>query len=293
MTNKWDEHIELRSDEVNEIIGKTPGWLVRWGTFSFAMVLLILLLGSFWFKYPDRIISQITLSSVQPPIELVARTDGKIDHWLANDKQFVEAGQILAVIESAADYRAVMKLREQLDEVHTWIGNRDSSLIRSFVENDYQGIGSLKNNMASLLTHLSAYLDHLEFKKYQVRIQAINNEIFDANLHYQRLFNQKSIKQDELDLAEKSFGRQSKLYESGSISAVQYEAEKQKLTAARYEFGETRTALSAQQAQITKLKNQLKNEEVLEMEEFGKLVAAVDEQLTILHGAIREWSLAY
>jgi len=47
--------IELRSEEVQEVMGQIPAWIVRWGITLLFLVVVALLVGSCFFKYPDVI----------------------------------------------------------------------------------------------------------------------------------------------------------------------------------------------------------------------------------------------
>ena len=49
------KEIELRSEEVQEVMGQIPAWIVRWGITILFIVVLALLVGSYFFRYPDDI----------------------------------------------------------------------------------------------------------------------------------------------------------------------------------------------------------------------------------------------
>lgn len=46
--------LEIRSEEVQEIIGRPPHWLVRWGIASFFIVLALIFLSASTIQYPER-----------------------------------------------------------------------------------------------------------------------------------------------------------------------------------------------------------------------------------------------
>ena len=50
---KNNKDIELRSEEVQEVMGQVPAWIVRWGITLLFLVVVALLVGSCFFKYPD------------------------------------------------------------------------------------------------------------------------------------------------------------------------------------------------------------------------------------------------
>lgn len=53
--------IELRSEEFQEIVSQSPRWLIRSGIFLVFGLLVLLLAGSYFYKYPDVIESKIVV----------------------------------------------------------------------------------------------------------------------------------------------------------------------------------------------------------------------------------------
>ena len=97
-----DTNIELRSDEVKEILQRMPNWIIRSGTTLFFVVIFALLIGSWFFRYPDIIHSKLVLTTLNPPAELVARSSGQIQNLYVSDNQEVKKGELLAIIENPA-----------------------------------------------------------------------------------------------------------------------------------------------------------------------------------------------
>jgi len=81
--------VEIRSEEVQEIMGFIPHWIIRWGITLFFLVIMMFLIGSWFFKYPDVIQSTIVVTTEVPPAAIVARTNGKIQRLFVRDNQKV------------------------------------------------------------------------------------------------------------------------------------------------------------------------------------------------------------
>ncbi len=47
--------IEIRSEEIQDILGQVPRWIVRWGTVVVLITVLILIAFSWIFEYPEII----------------------------------------------------------------------------------------------------------------------------------------------------------------------------------------------------------------------------------------------
>ena len=59
--------IEIRSEEVQEILSYVPNWMIRWGN-TLLLGLICMLLFITWFvKYPDVITTQVMVTTFSPP----------------------------------------------------------------------------------------------------------------------------------------------------------------------------------------------------------------------------------
>ena len=90
------EEIELRSEEVQEILGRIPHWIIRWGITVIFLTMAVILAGSWFFQYPDIIESSLVVTTTHPPASIVARTNGKLDRLFVEDQQQVKQGDVLA-----------------------------------------------------------------------------------------------------------------------------------------------------------------------------------------------------
>ena len=109
-----EKAIEIRSEEVNEILGRTPVWILRKGIILLSLIIVAILTGSWLFKYPDIIAAPIIITSQNPPSPLIAHTSGKIMAIYVKDQQKVKSGQYLAVLENTADLQSVLQLKALL-----------------------------------------------------------------------------------------------------------------------------------------------------------------------------------
>lgn len=109
------KEIELRSEEVQEVMGQIPAWIVRWGIMILFIVVLALFVGSYFFAYPEVVTTEMTLTSRQPVVEVVARSTGKISELYVHNRQEVKAGAPLAVVENTARTGDVFRLKELLN----------------------------------------------------------------------------------------------------------------------------------------------------------------------------------
>ena len=93
IVNRHDAH----SDEMQEIIGHVPHWLIRWGTVIIFVVIGIILLTSYTVRYPDIVSAQALINAREQPQKITwFITDPKIDYRPnVKDNQSVSVGDTL------------------------------------------------------------------------------------------------------------------------------------------------------------------------------------------------------
>ena len=104
------DQLNIRTEEIDEILGKTPNKIIRWGVTVIFLVIIALLAGSWFFKYPDKIKGEIEITTLNPPVVVVSKSTGKIDTLLVKNNQQVNREDLLAVIENPAHINDVLMM---------------------------------------------------------------------------------------------------------------------------------------------------------------------------------------
>ncbi len=81
MAKRLDD-IELRSKEVQDLLGKVPSWLIRNGIVMMLFLLVMLLIGSWFFKYPDVVQAKVVVvANADFPAIYTGHVELKTDAW--------------------------------------------------------------------------------------------------------------------------------------------------------------------------------------------------------------------
>ena len=95
------KEIELRSEEVQEVMSHVPVWILRWGITVLFCIVIILLIGSYLFKYPDVVEAEITVSTQNPPAYVVARVAGRLEELCVENGAVVRKEAVFVFTERA------------------------------------------------------------------------------------------------------------------------------------------------------------------------------------------------
>jgi hypothetical protein len=103
MTNKSSYQ---HSFEVQEIIGKTPGWMVRWGITALLATLLILLISSAVINYPVVTTPEIKLV-LSSPLFYIQRNAGETLEFKKNSGQVTQHDLIAVASDTSGRSRFI------------------------------------------------------------------------------------------------------------------------------------------------------------------------------------------
>jgi len=287
-----DPNIELRQEEIQEILGVVPPWVIRWGSLTLAIVFIGLIGGTIWFKYPDRITSQLTLTTLNPPVVMNARQNGRIELLTIGDTNSVIKGQLLAVLESSARIADILEVDSLMVHFRDQLANPDSIGFLVFPQRDFQ-FGEWQTSLAAFSTARKDLIDFNKQGSNQARILSLKKQHKDYKLLYERQYQLRQIKSEEMDIQEKQYHRLVALRDSNAISLKEFESGTSVYLKAKYDLETARSILSQTQIQIDQLEHEIIGieKDYLEVrDQKSNLLAQSFDQLA---GTVSNWKLNY
>ncbi len=265
----------IRSEEVQEILGYIPRWIVRWGITLIFVVIFGVLGGSWFFSYPDILTSSIVITSDNPPVSIIARSSGKIEHLFVEDNQSVKAEERLAVIENTANWEHVFKLQGELDVLKPFFETFESANLTP-VSGDLS-VGELQPFYANFLKNYTDFEHFVEVDFHRKKINSLNQELEYFRSYYGQIKRQRDILEEELRLSQKRHERNLILKEKKLISEEEFESSKTVLLQKEYAVEGAKTQLINTDIQIAQIRKS-----IMELElDYG-------EQKKNLHSSFRE-----
>ncbi len=282
-----NKEIELRSEEVQEILTRVPHWMIRWGSVVILFLLLSLFFVSWMVKYPDLITTQIVITTHIPPEKLVARNSGKIETILVKDRMNVAKNTPLAVIENASNYKDVFLLKSIVDTI-----NIDKSKF-PFEKLKSAQLGEVESYFAMFQKESIAADLNVRLQPYQVEGTAQSYEAIQLKERLSLLESQKSINQNELVLEKSDLERYQGLFNKGIIAAQELEKHKLNYLQVERNYKSLLSTISQLKSTLNELHKNSKTTQINENKEDINLERNVIQAFYQLKKAIKDWELNY
>jgi multidrug resistance efflux pump len=280
-------NLELRSEEVQDILTKMPHGIIRWGSLVFLLILCALFFISWMIKYPDIVTTEVFITTEIPPEKIMARTTGKIEAILMQDKSQVQANSPIAIIENAASFRDVLLLKSILDSL-----NIENSAF-PFEKFQTAQLGEIESSFALFQKEFIASELNKKLLPFQVEKNAQNFESKQLKERLSILKSQKELNQAELKLLSLDLERYQKLFDKGIIAAQELEKHKLNFLQAEKNYQSLLSSISQLNSSINDLNKNNLTTNISENTTNVNLERSVYQSFYQLKKAIRDWELSY
>ncbi|HCO66204.1 MAG TPA: HlyD family secretion protein [Dysgonomonas sp.] len=282
-----NKDIELRSEEFQEVLGSVPSWILRRGITLVAIIILIGLTGSAVFKYPDVITTSMTLTGSTPAAAIVARTSGKIQHLDVADKQLVECGDYMAVIENPANSNDIQILKTYIQQL-----NEKIDTIITLPSKDLK-LGSMQSVYSGFYITLFDYHQFKRLQYYTQKIDFMKEKINQYQVYYKTIAGQQSIVKEQFQLNKKQYQRDSLLNKRGVISSEELETSRNQYLQGYLSLENIYSTIQNTEMQITQMQENLLDTEYQYQDKKNQLETQIKTYIAQLLSEIQSWELNY
>lgn len=281
--------IELRSEEVQDILTKVPHWMIRWGTVLIFVIIFMLFFVSWFIKYPDVVTTQIVITTNIPPEKIVSKSSGRIEAILVKDKSIVSENSTLAIIENTANYKDVFLLKKIVDEYNV----NDASKTFPFALLKNAQLGEIESAFAVFQKDYQAEQLNKNLQPFEVENRAQNSEKVQIKERLEILQQQKVINESELQLQKNEIARFETLFNKGIISAQEMEAKKLSYLQAQKSYKGLLTSISQLRSSLIDNSKLSQNSQISGTKEEVTLGRNMAQSFYQLKKVIKDWELAY
>lgn len=274
---------EFLSEEFQDILGNMPQWILLRGTFLILISIILIIIGSVAFKYPDTINTTMTLTGSTPVSELISKSSGKIQELYVLDKQDVKVGQYLAVLANSANTNNVRQLKQYLK--HFDIKSTKQ------LPPDNLNLGDMQTTYSNFYTTLCEYNKFDNFQYYEKKKCLIKYQINEYIKYDQNIKRKESIINEQFKLFNNQYMRDSLLNKRNLISDEALEITNNQYLQSKLSKEDMRTSINDVQIKINQLHENLLDIENLYQERKTTLETKLSTYVLQLLAEIQSWEL--
>lgn len=284
-------NLHLRTDDLKEIIGVIPKSYLRYGITVIFLFLIIILVGCWFFKYPDIVNARVEITANNLPVSIISRSNGRLETIFVNDNQLVEKDKILAAIENTADYSDVMYMKNCINLFQAFIQNDNS--VFNFITNKSLKLGDIQSVYSNFLKQYNDYHNFILLDYHKKKIAIINIEIKQQNQYLWKLRSRLKNSKEQLKLAKNQFGRDSILFKNEVIALADFEKSRNQYLQEKNNYELANNEILNTAMQITRLNQNILDLESQKLEQTTQQRTLLKESYEVLLARIADWEKAY
>ena len=275
------QHLEQHSFEIQDILGAPPRHIVRYGMGFFGLMTVLLISLTWFVHYPDTLRVSCTLTADAPALPLNAPENGRIAAVLVEDKQLVFKGQPIAILEDAAYYKSVWKVRDIL--------SKKTSNFRLPELTELQ-LGQLQTPFIAFQKADNQLRFFRNLQYHQRKIEASRQKltslmILRENLKKQDLYSEKDIR-----LGQKIYNLDSTLFSRRGLTPYEFVSSERTHVRELSNYWQSKSLLVNADVQINEINQSIVDLQLDQRQKDREYTVAREESYQNLIQQIDEWS---
>ena len=279
------------SDEVHEIFSHIPHWITRWGITSIFIVLLMLVTATTFISYPDTISSSIMVTTKVPPVSVMSRSSGHVDLFV-EDGQLVKAGEMLGVIQNTADTEDVFWLLERLSALKMKLMKKNVNIISVDLKTDL-ALGDLQGAWLLFLKNIEDLKQYLGLNALQEQIDGIEERLARYEYLNGKLYDLSDMMKEEFQVVKRRYEIDSTLYAQQFITPSDYSIAQESFLKAKRSFESNEIDLVNSEIQVSQLRASMIQLQLTRSEQLGNYLRAIEASLNELQAGCETWKQNY
>lgn len=284
-----NKNFEERSELTQEIISSKHDFFEKWSLLVFLILLVLLMFGTWFVKYPDIVQANAILTGSNTPKEIIPKQTGKLTALFVKNNQYVKQDAILGWLESNADTKEIIDLATRLESSMRMLGNGNPQSIAGLFKRRFTNLGEIQVPYQTFITVTQQYNDYLANGFYSKRKKMLYSDIASLQNINGRISAQKKLTAKDNALTKSTFEMNKKLYDEKVISAEEYQQAQSRLLNKKLSLPQVNVNMISQQNQIRNKQKEIDqlNHDILQQQQ------TFEQALQTLKGNVEDWLRRY
>lgn len=282
--------IQLRSEEVQDIMSAVPVWMIRWGSMLVFGILLGLLALSWFIKYPDTVAGEAVVTTEIEPAFLYSKVSGNLSRLYVTEGMLVKKGQLISEINSPVQLAQIAYLQQKRKEIERFLATDNPAFVTfgtdepafGEIQPTYNRLKEQFNDLAQLNNHY--YQQSMQLLLANLTRHRQLDKIYDEKL---------AIARRELANNEASFQIDKQLYQEKVIPMMALVDKESQFNQRRMDAQNIREAFVQNKLAMAELQKQVQEKSFATTEAKRKLVQSIVSDKKLLDTFIANWQQNY
>lgn len=288
MSKKLEE-IELRSEQVQDILSYVPHWMIRYGNLLFLGLIILFFSLSWLIKYPDIITTEALLTTKITPEKLLAQTTGKFETILVNDNSIITKNTPIAILENTSNFEDVYKLKSIIDTIKV----NTKSFYFPVNQLPVLFLGDIDTQYALFENNYIQYTLNKSLQPFSNEALANKNSISELHRRLQNSKEQLALNKSELTLKKRDLDRYKTLLDNGTIARLEFEQKQIEYHQAERNYKSFESSISQIRESISNANKTSKGSQINKTKEEMMLLKGVIQSFNQLKKAVKDWETRY
>jgi len=284
-TNETTVDENIKSEEVQAIIDRMPTEWAKYVSLITGILIGLIIVSGFIISYPDTVDGQISVTARIAPVRLIANTSGQL-RLLKQNKSMLHESDVIAFIESGANYKDILTLDSLLKSYHPGI---DSAVVFPFSLT----LGEIASAYNAFVIAKKEYERIKNTDIYSTIRKILNRQIEADEDVIINIAQELTLKEEIIAGSLEQLGKDEKLLLIKAITEDEYEDKRQQHFSKEESFLNLKSGLLAKQSEINKNYLEIQRTALEERESIEKALSELMSATNNLTNMIRLWKEKY
>lgn len=278
------------SEEILEILNESPRWVVRMGATVIMLLMLLILSGTWFIRYPEVLKGSALVTTSAPTIKVVSESEGRIMRLLVPNGATVHKGDVLAEMENRTKLENTPLLQNLLRQTQAFLQNNRSpitlpgeTLTWGDLQPDVQALSQSYRDFQLLQTD--------DFHAHEVA--NLKTQIAALRQLQQVYKRKKDLNNEAFDNSASSYQTDQKLFAEGLYSRTEFLKKENDYLGKRREQEDYAENLIKNDLKLAEMEQALKAAEYNFVEKQRLYLANISQAVHNIENGLRHWQQQY
>lgn len=288
------DELKIRQEYNDHMYNYRPSWIIRWGITVFFVILVLIIIGSGFVKYPDIVHGVAHVTTLNPPIVMRAKTTGRIEDIFIKQDQFVQKGEPLAILESSSNWNDIAIVDQTLNKIDSIIKNENWNRLIEIKElPKHLSLGNLQSQYTQLVQVYSQLYSILSSGIYENTKKSLENKVEGTKKLISEGYDKLKLLNEQVIIIKKDIERDSLLHLRGMISDANYEQSKRVLLQAKTAIIDTKITIHNLEIANQQTNDENKGLKLNHSEDILKIKTLLYQNIELMKSQIENWKQTY